>query len=376
MCCSSATTRTTRWRPSSCACCGAPGYRGWRRCRQVALSAPAAWLRPLLQQPRAALEAYATAQGLSWVEDPSNGDTALDRNFLRSEVLPLLAGRWPGYRRTVARAAQHIASAAALLAQAVPVPATVYSAMGDPGIHLADIDPGSPEAALALRHWLQAAGLPMPDQAALAEFQRQLAAASERSQAAPAVQRLLPAALPRRGIPFARSRARAAGGERVPAAGPGRGAGATRRRRAALAGAGAGGGAQAGAGGETGGRLAPGRGALSAQGALRRCEPEEAVAGARRPALVAGAGAAAVPGGRTAGGGGPVAVRFQPLGRGARPRRIPLATALGARHHHGFRLSWLRLSGSLISHLFAGLAPVEIAPSRSCVRVFLSGSTA
>ena len=138
--------------------------------------------RPLLQQSRAALETYATAQGLSWVEDPSNGDTALDRNFLRSEVLPLLAGRWPGYRRTVARAAQHIASAAALLAQAVPVPATVYSAMGDPGIHLADIDPGSPEAALALRHWLQAAGLPMPDQAALAEFQRQLAAASERAR--------------------------------------------------------------------------------------------------------------------------------------------------------------------------------------------------
>jgi tRNA(Ile)-lysidine synthase len=138
--------------------------------------------RPLLEQPRTALEAYASSWGLSCVEDPSNSDTALDRNFLRNEVLPLLAARWPGYRRTVARASEHIATAAGLLARAVPVPATVYSAMGDPGLRLADLDAGSPEAALALRHWLQAAGLPAPDQAALAEFQRQLASLTERSR--------------------------------------------------------------------------------------------------------------------------------------------------------------------------------------------------
>ena len=139
-------------------------------------------LRPLLHQPRSALEAYARTHGLSWVEDPSNSDTALDRNFLRSQVLPLVAGRWPGYRRTVARASEHIASAAGLLAQAVPSPGTIYSAMGDPGLPLAALGPGPAEAALALRHWLQAAGLPLPDQAALAEFQRQLAVVSERAR--------------------------------------------------------------------------------------------------------------------------------------------------------------------------------------------------
>lgn len=131
--------------------------------------------RPLLPTPRASLAAYAAAHGLNCIEDPSNRDTALDRNFLRSEVLPLLARRWPGYRRTVVRASEHIGAAAGLLARAAPVPATVYSAMGDPGVALADIEPvSSPQAALALRHWLAAAGLPAPDSAVLAEFQRQL----------------------------------------------------------------------------------------------------------------------------------------------------------------------------------------------------------
>ena len=144
---------------------------------------PGRLARPLLQQPRSALEAYARAQGLSCVEDPSNSDTALDRNFLRSQVLPLLAGRWPGYRQTVARASEHIATAAGLLAETVPVPATVYSALGDPGLPLADLGAGSPEvAALVLRRWLWAAGLPAPDRAALAEFQRQLDKVSERAR--------------------------------------------------------------------------------------------------------------------------------------------------------------------------------------------------
>ena len=131
--------------------------------------------RPLLQLPRAALERYAAEQGLTCIEDPSNSDTGLDRNFLRSEILPLLAGRWPGYRQTIGRAAGHIAAASAMLARMVPAPATVYSAMGDPGVPVAALcaQPEA-EAALGLRHWLQAAGLPAPDQSALAEFLRQL----------------------------------------------------------------------------------------------------------------------------------------------------------------------------------------------------------
>lgn len=63
-------------------------------------------IRPLLGLTRIDLEAYAHQHGLQWVEDDSNADTAFDRNFLRHDVMPTLAQRWPDYRRTFARNAQ------------------------------------------------------------------------------------------------------------------------------------------------------------------------------------------------------------------------------------------------------------------------------
>jgi tRNA(Ile)-lysidine synthase len=132
-------------------------------------------LRPLLHASRARLEGYAMGHDLHYVEDPTNTDTSLDRNFLRAQLLPLLASRWPGYRHTVSRASEHIAGAAAVLEAALPAPATVRSAMGDPGVRLAELVDVAPEgAAVKLRHWLQAAGYLAPNQALLEEFLRQL----------------------------------------------------------------------------------------------------------------------------------------------------------------------------------------------------------
>ena len=65
-------------------------------------------VRPLLTESRQSLEAYAKAEGLTWVEDPSNQDTRLNRNFLRSEVLPLLRKRWPHFDDQVERSIQHL----------------------------------------------------------------------------------------------------------------------------------------------------------------------------------------------------------------------------------------------------------------------------
>ncbi len=48
-------------------------------------------IRPLLFTPRAAIEAYCTAQGLATREDSSNQDPTFFRNRLRHEVLPYLA---------------------------------------------------------------------------------------------------------------------------------------------------------------------------------------------------------------------------------------------------------------------------------------------
>ena len=60
-------------------------------------------LRPFLGISRSEIEDYASAFSLESIEDPSNEDTALDRNFLRHQVLPLIAERWPGYRSGIAR---------------------------------------------------------------------------------------------------------------------------------------------------------------------------------------------------------------------------------------------------------------------------------
>ena len=40
--------------------------------------------------------AYALENDLEWIDDPSNQDTGLDRNFLRHCIVPELRGRWPG----------------------------------------------------------------------------------------------------------------------------------------------------------------------------------------------------------------------------------------------------------------------------------------
>ena len=68
-------------------------------------------LRPLLEVPRREILAYARTHRLGWVEDESNRDAALTRNFLRLHVGPLLESRFPRWRESLARAARLFAAA-------------------------------------------------------------------------------------------------------------------------------------------------------------------------------------------------------------------------------------------------------------------------
>jgi tRNA(Ile)-lysidine synthase len=68
-------------------------------------------LRPLLDVPRGAIRAYATEHRLGWIEDESNADEALTRNFIRRRLGPLLESRFPRWRENFARAARHFARA-------------------------------------------------------------------------------------------------------------------------------------------------------------------------------------------------------------------------------------------------------------------------
>lgn len=72
-------------------------------------------VRPLLGFVRAALEAYGRSNGLTWIDDPSNADPRLRRNFLRTEIMPRLRAVWPEADRMLVRAAGHAAEAVALL---------------------------------------------------------------------------------------------------------------------------------------------------------------------------------------------------------------------------------------------------------------------
>ncbi len=76
------------------------------------------WLyRPLLTVSRQSIEAFAAAESLSWVEDTSNHETQFDRNFLRQDVLPAVASRWPQYRESWSKSIALLNEASFLLAE-------------------------------------------------------------------------------------------------------------------------------------------------------------------------------------------------------------------------------------------------------------------
>jgi tRNA(Ile)-lysidine synthase len=135
--------------------------------------------RLLLDVSRSEIEEYARRHSLAYVVDPSNADTHMDRNFLRAQVLPLLASHWPSYQHTVTRAAAHMADAAVLLDNAYSAPPIVRYVMGDAGLAVTDLMPVSGDtASVTLRAWLRALGQQAPDQVALQEFLRQLSTAA------------------------------------------------------------------------------------------------------------------------------------------------------------------------------------------------------
>ena len=72
-------------------------------------------LRPLLGVSGEAIQDYAQRHELSWIEDPSNADTRFDRNFLRREIMPSLASRWPAVSARLKQSADLASEASALL---------------------------------------------------------------------------------------------------------------------------------------------------------------------------------------------------------------------------------------------------------------------
>lgn len=81
----------------------------------AAVDKPRRLLRPLLGVPRQVLHDYALQHNIQWCDDESNSDTHYERNFVRHEVMPVLATRYPAVKTVLARSASHQAEADDLL---------------------------------------------------------------------------------------------------------------------------------------------------------------------------------------------------------------------------------------------------------------------
>ncbi|WP_444999816.1 tRNA lysidine(34) synthetase TilS [Halomonas mongoliensis] len=132
--------------------------------------------RPLLTVSRGALEAEAARLDLAWMEDPSNADEGLDRNFLRATLLPRLEARWPHAGAALARSAALAGEAEGLLGELAELDLARLG--GDPARlateALEALSP--PRQRLLLRHACQRLGLPTPPASRLATLLAQLGA--------------------------------------------------------------------------------------------------------------------------------------------------------------------------------------------------------
>ncbi len=136
-------------------------------------------LRPLLTTPRAAILNYAQTHALQWIEDESNADPHYARNFLRQQVMPLLADKFPGYRQTLTRSAQHFAEAASLLDELAALDGGACGAT----LPLARLQGlSAARGKNLLRYFLDRCGAPMPPSARLADLHHQLLTAREDAQ--------------------------------------------------------------------------------------------------------------------------------------------------------------------------------------------------
>jgi tRNA(Ile)-lysidine synthase len=107
--------------------------------------------RPLLGMSRQDIVAYARRHGLDWVEDESNNDESLTRNFVRRRLGPLIESRFPGWKQSLARAAKHFARKDA-------------------------------RAEALLRAYLKQKGLKAPSEARLVEMLKQLTSSGARTR--------------------------------------------------------------------------------------------------------------------------------------------------------------------------------------------------
>jgi tRNA(Ile)-lysidine synthase len=129
-------------------------------------------LRPLLNVSKSAIDDYARAHTLNWVEDPSNLSHDYDRNFLRNAVLPLVKQRWPACDKTVARSARHCADAQVLISDHAEELFLRIFNPADKTLCISRLKAYKTiQQPLVIRQWLQTFNLKMPSLAFVEQLQ-------------------------------------------------------------------------------------------------------------------------------------------------------------------------------------------------------------
>ena len=149
---------------------------------------PAHWVRhgvdfyrPLLAVSAADIRQWLSLRGESFMDDPSNADTAFLRNHIRARLMPALREVFPHYAQTLARSAAHAAQGQALLTE---VAAADWLSACDEAGTAPQIKPlqalSAARQANLLRFWLVQHCHTQASSAQLRELMRQIAACTTR----------------------------------------------------------------------------------------------------------------------------------------------------------------------------------------------------
>jgi len=132
--------------------------------------------RPLLNQSRKDLEAYAKEHRLKWIEDPSNLDPRYRRNAIRKTIIPALEKIQPEAIANLARSAGLLGEAQTLLDRLAIQDGRAILLKDEIQVKKLQVlaKKDLPAANNVLRYWLKVNGLAMPSQERLTSWWRDL----------------------------------------------------------------------------------------------------------------------------------------------------------------------------------------------------------
>jgi len=144
---------------------GLLGLAGMPPVREDFLSEIRIW-RPFLELTRDEIESYANTYQLEWIEDPTNANEQLTRNFVRKKLLPLFEKIQPQFKNNIGRSASHLRTAQSLLDQLADIDLNVMTT--ELGLEIKNLlslrkeDLG--RSSNVLRRWLFLQGIQMPSE--------------------------------------------------------------------------------------------------------------------------------------------------------------------------------------------------------------------